>query len=108
MKKGTEMYNNMTGLREVMLGMKQQRMQGARGKARRQLRNVPDELVRKVVFGGGGSKVTDKERMQLGKAGIQVFFDGDVKLDGLGYNDLKKILLMGTQKFNRGGLASRK
>ncbi len=106
MKKGTEMSNNMTGLREVMLRIKQQRMQGARGKASTKLRNVPDDVIRRAVFGGG--KVTDTENKMLQKAGIDVFFDNSVNLEKLGYTDLKKILFVGTQKFNRGGLASRK
>jgi hypothetical protein len=106
MKKGTEMSNNMTGLREVMLRIKQQSLQGARGKASTKLRNVPDDVIRRAVFGGG--KVTDTENKMLQKAGIDVFFDNSVNLEKLGYTDLKKILFVGTQKFNRGGLASRK
>ena len=83
-------------------------MQGSTGKGKRQLRNVPDELIRKVVYGGGGEKVTEKQRKLLGDSGVNVYFDGTVDLSELGYNDLKKILMIGTQKFNRGGLASRK
>lgn len=104
----TEMAKNMSGLTEVMKRIKQQTMQGATGKGKRQLRNVPDELIRKVVYGGGGEKVTEKQRKLLGDSGVNVYFDGTVDLSELGYNDLKKILMIGTQKFNRGGLASRK
>ncbi len=105
-KGDTEMAKNMTGLREVMLRIKQQGMQGARGKASTKLRNVPDDAIRRAVFGGG--KVTDTENKMLQKAGIDVFFDNSVNLEKLGYNDLKRILFIGTQKFNRGGLVSRK
>jgi len=104
----TEMAKNMSGLTEVKKRIKQQSMQGSTGKGKRQLRNVPDELIRKVVYGGGGEKVTEKQRKLLGDSGVNVYFDGTVDLSELGYNDLKKILLIGTQKFNRGGLASRK
>lgn len=104
----TEMAKNMSGLNEVMKRIKQQSMQGSTGKGKRQLRNVPDELIRKVVYGGGGEKVTEKQRKLLGDSGVNVYFDGTVDLSELGYNDLKKILMIGTQKFNRGGLASRK
>ena len=104
----TEMAKNMSGLTEVMKRIKQQSMQGATGKGKRELRNVPDELIRKVVYGGGGEKVTEKQRKLLGDSGVNVYFDGTVDLSELGYNDLKKILMIGTQKFNRGGLASRK
>lgn len=104
----TEMAKNMSGLTEVMRRIKQQSMQGATGKGKRQLRNVPDELIRKVVYGGGGEKVTEKQRKLLGDSGVNVYFDGTVDLSELGYNDLKKILMIGTEKFNRGGLAARK
>ena len=104
----TEMAKNMSGLTEVMKRIKQQSMQGSTEKGKRQLRNVPDELIRKVVYGGGGEKVTEKQRKLLGDSGVNVYFDGTVDLSELGYTDLKKILLIGTQKFNRGGLASRK
>ena len=104
MKKGTEMYNNMTGLREVMSRIKDQQTYGAIYKDITQLRNIPDDVIRRAVFGGG--KVTDKENRMLQKAGIDVFFDNSVSIGRkLGYNDLKRILFVGTQKFNRGGLA---
>lgn len=104
----TEMAKNMTGLHEVMLRIKQQTMMGSMGKGERKLRNVPDEMIRKVIYGGGSDKITEKQRKLLGDSGINVYFDGTVDLSELGYNDLKKILMIGTQKFNRGGLASRK
>ena len=53
-------------------------------------------------------RVDVKKQKELDDAGLGIFMDGDIDVDRLGYKDLKRLLFLGTQKMNRGGLASRK
>jgi len=56
-------------------------------------------------------KVKDKATLKkLEDAGIEISPDGDPLISkyDVGYNDLKRMMFLGTEKLNRGGLAARK
>ena len=106
MKGNTQIKNNMLGLREVLLRIKQQSMQGARSKTVSSLRDIPDSLLEKAVYGGGkGLSAADRDALD----GASIFLvDGKPDLSAKSYNDLKRILMLGTKKLNKGGLVSRR
>ena len=75
-------------------------------KAKEVLSGVSDKDLNDALFSTKSLSV--KKKKELDEAGLGLYMDGSLDLDKLGYKDLKRLLFLGTQKMNRGGLASRK
>lgn len=85
--KGSQRKTHMEGLVKVATALKDKPIQGARKMARQDLRNLPDNYLRDVVYKGMG----DADEV-------------DNLLADAGYRDLKRLMMIGTQNMNRGGL----
>ena len=93
-------------IKSVMLFLKRKGVSSPRFKAKEVLSGVSDKDLNDALFSTKSLSV--KKKKELDKAGLGLFMDGSLDLDKLGYKDLKRLLFLGTQKMNRGGLASRK
>ena len=103
--------NHLYGLAAVVDVMKQNLEGAGYNAAQRKFtatRGISDEVLYDAVYKG---KVKDKDTLKkLEDAGIEMSPDGDPLISkyDVGYNDLKRLLFLGTEKLNRGGLAARK
>lgn len=93
-------------IKSVMLFLKRKGVSSPRFKAKEVLSGVSDKDLNDALFSTKSLSV--KKKKELDEAGLGLFMDGSLDLDKLGYKDLKRLLFLGTQKMNRGGLASRK
>ena len=112
MKGNTQIKNNMIGLREVLMRLKQKSMQGELSRTGSSLRNIKDSTLEKAVY-RGGKGLSDAEKDKLDEAGVSFYLREDTGLPYadlhlLNYNDLKRILMLSTKKLNKGGLVSRR
>ena len=95
-----------TSMRSILNRMATRSIAGAKFKAEEALSGISDKDLSEAVF--STKRVDVKKQKELDDAGLGIFMDGDIDVDRLGYKDLKRLLFLGTQKMNRGGLASRK
>ena len=85
---GSQRKTHMEGLLKVATALKDKPVQGAESMARQDLRNLPDNYLRDVIYKG---KAKDDDEI-------------DDLLRDAGYRDLKRLMMIGTQNMNRGGL----
>lgn len=85
---GSQRKTHMQGLLKVATALKDKPVQGAESMARQDLRNLPDNYLRDVIYKG---KAKDDDEI-------------DDLLRDAGYRDLKRLMMIGTQNMNRGGL----
>lgn len=95
-----------TSMRSILNRIGQRSISGASFKAQEVLSGVSDKDLNDALF--STKRVGARKKRELDKAGLGIFMDGELDLEKLGYKDLKRLLFLGTQKMNRGGLASRK
>ena len=71
-------------------------------------RGISDEVLYDAVYKGKVKKYSDFKKLE--DAGIEMSPDGDPNISryDVGYNDLKRLMFLGTEKMKRGGLAARK
>lgn len=101
--KGTERHSNMVGIKSVLKELDESIGGSATFKKREELRHIPDSELRDVVY---RQKYKDADtKTRLSESGITIDSMDEVILTGLGYKDLKRLLFLGTQKMNKGGLA---
>jgi len=93
-------------IKSVLLFLKRRNTGSPKFKAKEILSGVSDKDLNDALFSTKSLSV--KKKKELDEAGLGIFMDGNLDLDRLGYKDLKRLLFLGTQKMNRGGLASRK
>lgn len=85
---GSQRKAHMEGLLKVATALKDKPVQGAESMARQDLRNLPDNYLRDVIYKG---KAKDDDEI-------------DDLLRDAGYRDLKRLMMIGTQNMNKGGL----
>lgn len=95
-----------TSMRTILNRLATRSISGAKFKAEEALSGISDKDLNDALF--STKRVGARKKRELDKAGLGIFMDGDIDVDRLGYKDLKRLLFLGTQKMNRGGLASRK
>ena len=95
-----------TSMRTILNRLATKSISGAKFKAEEALSGISDKDLSEAVF--STKRVDVKKQKELDDSGLGIFMDGDIDVDRLGYKDLKRLLFLGTQKMNRGGLASRK
>ena len=95
-----------TSMRTILNRLATKGISGAKFKAEEALSGISDKDLSEAVF--STKRVDVKKQKELDDSGLGIFMDGDIDVDRLGYKDLKRLLFLGTQKMNRGGLASRK
>ena len=93
-------------IKSVMLFLKRKGVSSPRFKAKEVLSGVSDKDLNDALFSTKSLSV--KKKQELEDAGLGIYMNGEIDADKLGYKDLKRLLFLGTQKMNRGGLASRK
>ena len=101
--KGTERHSNMVGIKAVLKELDDSMGGSATFKKREELRHIPDSELRDAVY--RQTYKDDDTKMRISESGIVIDDMGDVSLVGLGYKDLKRLLFLGPQKMNKGGLA---
>lgn len=87
---------HMRGLLMVAKLLKEKPTEDAASRSRQALRNLSDKTLRDVIYKGDISSVTPEQ--------ADIIMNGDA----LGYRDLKRLLMIGTENMNRGGLMTRK
>lgn len=95
-----------TSMRSILNRIGTTSISGAKFKAEEVLSGVSDKDLNDALF--STKRVGARKKRELDDAGLGIFMDGALDLEKLGYKDLKRLLFLGTQKMNRGGLASRK
>ena len=95
-----------TSMRSILNRIGQRSISGPKFKAEEALSGVSDKDLNDALF--STKRMGARKKQELDDAGLGIFMDGNLDLDRLGYKDLKRLLFLGTQKMNRGGLASRK
>ena len=85
---GSQRKTHMEGLLKVATALKDKPIQGAESMAIQDLRNLPDNYLRDVIYKG---KAKDDDEI-------------DDLLRDAGYRDLKRLMMIGTQNMNKGGL----
>lgn len=85
---GSQRKAHMEGLLKVATALKDKPVQGAESMAIQDLRNLPDNYLRDVIYKG---KAKDDDEI-------------DDLLRDAGYRDLKRLMMIGTQNMNKGGL----
>ena len=95
-----------TSVRSILNRMGARGISGPKFKAEEALSGVSDKDLNDALF--STKRIGARKKQELDDAGLGIFMDGNLDLDRLGYKDLKRLLFLGTQKMNRGGLASRK
>ena len=85
---GSQRKTHMEGLLKVATALKDKPIQGAESMAIQDLRNLPDNYLRDVIYKGKGK---DDDEI-------------DDLLRDAGYRDLKRLMMIGTQNMNKGGL----
>tara|TARA_R100001460_G_scaffold42255_2_gene78302 strand:+ start:5861 stop:7744 length:1884 start_codon:yes stop_codon:yes gene_type:complete len=95
-----------TSVRSILNRIGARSISGPKFKAEEALSGVSDKDLNDALF--STKSLGAKKKQELDDAGLGIFMDGNLDLDRLGYKDLKRLLFLGTQKMNRGGLASRK
>tara|TARA_R100001591_G_scaffold117993_1_gene139001 strand:- start:14069 stop:16063 length:1995 start_codon:yes stop_codon:yes gene_type:complete len=95
-----------TSIRSILGTMSKKDTLGARFKAKEVLSGVPDKDLNDALFSTKSLSV--KKKQELEDAGLGIYMNGEIDTEKLGYKDLKRLLFLGTQKMNRGGLASHK
>ena len=85
---GSQRKAHMEGLLKVATALKDKPIQGAESMTIQDLRNLPDNYLRDVIYKGKGK---DDDEI-------------DDLLRDAGYRDLKRLMMIGTQNMNRGGL----
>ena len=83
---------HMRGLLMVAKMLKEKPSEDAATRSRQALRNLSDKTLRDVIYKGDISSVTPEQ--------ADIIMNGDA----LGYRDLKRLLMIGTENMNRGGL----
>lgn len=83
---------HMRGLLMVAKMLKEKPSEDAATRSRQALRNLSDKTLRDVVYKSDVSNVTPEQ--------ARIIMSGD----SLGYRDLKRLLMIGTENMNRGGL----
>lgn len=83
---------HMRGLLMVAKMLKEKPSENAATRSRQALRNLSDKTLRDVVYKSDVSNVTPEQ--------ARIIMSGD----SLGYRDLKRLLMIGTENMNRGGL----
>lgn len=83
---------HMRGLLMVAKMLKDKPTEDAASRSRQALRNLSDKTLRDVVYKNDVSNVTPEQ--------ARIIMSGD----SLGYRDLKRLLMIGTENMNRGGL----
>ena len=83
---------HMRGLLMVAKMLKEKPAEDAATRSRQALRNLSDKTLRDVVYKNDVSNVTPEQ--------ARIIMSGDQ----LGYRDLKRLLMIGTENMNRGGL----
>ena len=85
---GSQRKTHMEGLLKVATALKDKPIQGAESMTIQDLRNLPDNYLRDVIYKG---KAKDDDEI-------------DDLLRDAGYRDLKRLMMIGTQNMNKGGL----
>lgn len=83
---------HMRGLLMVAKMLKDKPTEDAGTRSRQALRNLSDKTLRDVIYKGDISNVTPEQ--------ASIIMNGD----SLGYRDLKRLLMIGTENMNKGGL----
>ena len=95
-----------TSMRSILNRIGVRGISGAKFKAEEVLSGISDKDLNEALF--GTKRVGAKKKKMLDDAGLGIYMDGTLDLERLGYKDLKRLLFLGTQKMNRGGLAARR
>lgn len=95
-----------TSMRSILNRIRVRGISGAKFKAQEVLSGISDKDLNEALF--DTKRVGVKKKKMLDDAGLGIYMDGTLDLERLGYKDLKRLLFLGTQKMNRGGLASRR
>ena len=95
-----------TSMRSIINRLSTRSISGATFKGTEVLSGISDKDLSDALF--STKRMGVKKKKELDEAGLGIYMDGTLDLEKLGYTDLKRLLFLGTQKMNRGGLASRK
>lgn len=95
-----------TSMRSVLNRLGTRSISGATFKGTEVLSGISDKDLNDALF--STKRMGVKKKKELDEAGLGIYMDGTLELEKLGYTDLKRLLFLGTQKMNRGGLAARK
>lgn len=95
-----------TSIRSIINILSTRSISGATFKGKEVLSDISDKDLNDALF--STKRMGVKKKKELDEAGLGIYMDGTLDLEKLGYIDLKRLLFLGTQKMNRGGLASRK
>ena len=93
-------------MRSVLNRLGTRSISGATFKGTEVLSGISDKDLNDALF--STKRMGVKKKKELDEAGLGIYMDGTLELEKLGYTDLKRLLFLGTQKMNRGGLAARK
>ena len=85
---GSQRKTHMEGLLKVATALKDKPIESAASKARQDLRNLPDNYLRDVIYKGMASADDEIDNILIDAS----------------YRDLKRLMMIGTQNMNRGGL----